>query len=176
MQDVLHFLFDTLFSLLFFVFLLRLLLQWVRADFRNPLSQAILRLTNWLIMPLRRVLPPIGRIDTASVVAVLAIALAQVAALYLVRGLGLPDGFEWLRLAATEIARTVLWIYFWSIFVYAMLSLIAPGADSPASSILHALCEPLLGRIRSIVPSVGGLDLSPLWAGLMIQVLLILLH
>jgi YggT family protein len=176
MQDVLHFLVDTLFSLLFFVFLLRLLLQWVRADFRNPLSQAILRLTNWLIMPLRRVLPPVGRIDSASVVAVVAIALAQVAALYLVRGLGLPDGFEWLRLAATEIARTVLWIYFWSIFVYAMLSLIAPGTYSPAASILQALCEPLLGRIRSIVPSVGGLDLSPLWAGLAIQVLLILLH
>ena len=91
MQEVLHFLVDTLFSLLFFVFLLRLLLQWSRADFRNPLSQAVLRLSNWLIMPLRRVLPPLGKVDTASVVAVLAVALAQVAALYLVRGLGLPE-------------------------------------------------------------------------------------
>ena len=70
MQDVLYFLVDTFFSLVFFVFLLRLLLQWARADFRNPLAQAILRLSNWLIMPLRRLLPPIGRIDTASVVAV----------------------------------------------------------------------------------------------------------
>ena len=65
MQDALVFLVDTFFSLLFFVFLLRLVLQWARADFRNPLAQAIVRLTNWLILPLRRGLPPIGRVDTA---------------------------------------------------------------------------------------------------------------
>ena len=176
MKEVLVFLVDTLFSLLFFVFLLRLLLQWARADFRNPLSQAILRLSNWLIMPLRRVLPPVGRVDTASVVAVLLVALAQVAALALVRGFGLPDGLDWLRLAALEIVRTTLWVYFWAIFIYAMLSMVAPGTYSPASSLLEALCEPILGPIRRTVPSLGGLDLSPLWAGIAIQVLLILLR
>jgi len=79
------------------VFLLRLLLQWARADFRNPLSQAIVRLSNWLIMPLRRMLPPVGRVDTASVVAVVLVALAKVAALQLVAGYGVPDAIGWLR-------------------------------------------------------------------------------
>jgi YggT family protein len=176
MREVLHFLVDTLFSLLFLVFLLRLLLQWSRADFRNPLTQAIVRLSNWLIMPLRRALPPIGRIDTASVAAVVLIALAQTAALFLVRGLGLPGVFEWLQLAGLEIARTVLWLYFWAIFVYALLSMIAPGTYSPVVSILQSICEPVLRPIRRTVPSVAGLDLAPLWAGIAIQVLLILLR
>ncbi len=176
MREVLYFLVDTLFSLLFLVFLLRLLLQWARADFRNPLTQAIVRLSNWLIMPLRRALPPVGRIDTASVVAVVLIALAQTAVTSLVRGLGLPGAFQWLLVAALEIARTVLWLYFWAIFVYALLSMLAPGTYSPIASILQSICEPVLRPIRRMIPSVAGLDLSPLWAGIGIQVLLILLR
>jgi YggT family protein len=176
MQEVLVFLVDTFFSLLFFVFLFRLLLQWARADFRNPLSQAILRLSNWLVMPLRRLLPPVGRVDTASVVAVVLVALAKVAALLLVSGAGLPDALTWVRFAALDILRTTLWVYFWAIFVYALLSMVAPGAYSPATSILESLCEPILGRIRRVVPAIGGLDLSPLWASIGIQVLLILLR
>lgn len=176
MQDVLVFLVDTFFSLLFFVFLLRLLLQWARADFRNPLSQAIVRLSNWLIMPLRRFLPPVRRVDTASIAAVVAVALAQVAARTLVGGLGLPDPLGWLQLAALDILRTTLWLYFWAIFVYALLSMVSPGTYSPASSLLESLCEPVLGPIRRTLPAIGGLDLSPLWAGIGIQVLLILLR
>lgn len=176
MQQVLVFLFDTFFSLLFLVFLLRLLLQWARADFRNPLTQAVVKLSNWLIMPLRRALPPVGRIDTASVVAVLLIALARVAALSLVAGAGLPDALTWVRLAALEVVTTVLWLYFWAIFVYALLGMIAPGTYSPVISILQSICEPVLRPIRRTVPSVAGLDLSPLWAGILIQVFLILLR
>jgi YggT family protein len=176
MQQVLSFLVDTFFSLLFLVFLLRLLLQWARADFRNPLTQAVVKLSNWLIMPLRRVLPPMGRVDTASVVAVLLIALARIAALSLVAGAGMPDPLTWLRLAAIEVVVTVLWLYFWAIFVYALLGMIAPGTYSPMLSILQSICEPVLRPIRRSVPSVAGLDLSPLWAGILIQVFLILLR
>jgi len=176
MKEVLVFLVVTVFSLLFFVFLLRLLLQWVRADFRNPLSQSIVSLSNWLIVPLRRVLPPIGRVDTASVAAVVVVSLAKIAALQLVSGFGMPDALTWLRFATLDILRTTLWLYFWAIFIYALLSMIAPGTYSPATSILESLCEPLLSRIRRILPAVGGLDLSPLWAGIGIQVLLILLR
>jgi YggT family protein len=148
----------------------------VRGDFRNPLSQAIVRLSNWLIMPLRRVLPPLGRIDSASVAAVMLVSLAKIAALQLASGLGMPDALAWLRFAALDILRTTLWLYFWAIFIYALLSMVAPGTYSPANSILESLCEPILGRIRRAVPSIGGLDLSPLWAGIGIQVLLILLR
>ncbi len=140
------------------------------------MSQAVLRLTNWLIMPLRRVLPPVGRVDTASVVAVLAIAFAQIGVLSVLFAGGLPEPLDWLRLAALEVVRTVLWLYFWAIFIYALLSMLAPDSYSPAHAVLHSLCEPVLAPLRRALPSFGGLDLSPLWAGIIIQVLLILVR
>jgi YggT family protein len=74
-----------------------------------------------------------------------------------------------------EIARTTLWTYFYAIFIYALLSLIAPGGYSPMQSLLAALCEPVLRPFRRFIPAVAGLDLSPLWAGIAIQALLLLL-
>src|ERR1700723_948445 len=73
-MEAIRYIVDTLLWLLTLAFLLRLLFQWVRANFRDPMADAIVRLTNWLIMPLRRVLPPIGKVDTATVIAVLAVA------------------------------------------------------------------------------------------------------
>jgi YggT family protein len=78
--------------------------------------------------------------------------------------------------AGREVLRSALWLYFWAIFIYALLSMIAPGQDSPLLDILEALCEPVLSRIRRAVPSFAGLDLSPMWAAIIIQVLLILLR
>ena len=167
---------DTLLSLALFVVLARLLLQWTRADFRNPLCQAIVRLTNPLILPLRRILPPIGKVDTASVVAVLIVATIDVAIISALRGGGFPPPFFWLQLVALEIARTLLWTYFYAIVLYALLSLIAPGGYSPMQSVLATVCEPVLRPFRRLIPSVAGLDLSPLWACIAIQAILILLH
>lgn len=170
------FIVETLASLIVYVFLLRLLLQLARADFRNPITQAIVRLTNPVILPLRRVFPPVGKVDTASVVAVVLIVLAEVAVLHVVRGLGLPDTLPWLRLTAYELARSVLWLYFYAIFLYALISLVAPGQGSPAQYLLASLCEPVLQPFRRIIPPLGGIDLSPLWAAIAIQALLILLR
>jgi len=169
------FIVDTLLSLALFVALLRLFLQWSRADFRNPISQAVVRLTNPLVMPLRRILPPIAKLDTASVVTVAIVALADVAILSELHGYELPRVDVWLRAAAVEIIRVSLWTYFYAIFLYALLSLIAPGGYSPVQSLLTSLCEPVLRPIRRLIKPIGGLDLSPLWAGIAIQALLILL-
>lgn len=168
---------DTLLWLALFAVLVRLLLQLTRADFRNPLCQAVVRLTNPLILPLRRVLPPIGKVDTASVVAVLLVAAVKVAAFFALTGMpvaGAPVLF--LREVLTDIARTLLWTYFYAIVLYALLSMIAPGGYSPLQSVLTTLCEPVLRPIRRVLPSVAGLDLSPLWACILIQAILILLH
>jgi YggT family protein len=154
------------------VFMARLLLQWTRADFRNPLCQGIVRLTNPLVLPLRRILPPVGRIDTASVVSVLVVAILDVAVIFALRGLGVPPTLLWLRLAALEIVRTLLWTYLYAIFLYALLSLIAPGGYSPLQSVLTSLCEPVLRPIRRFIPAVAGLDLAPLWATLIILAIL----
>lgn len=174
-MNALRFIVDTLLSLVFFVFLLRLLLQLSRADFRNPLAQAVLKLTNWLVMPLRRLFPPAGRIDTASVIAVLLIAIAHVGLLHLVQGFAPPNAIAWVSLAAMTIVRNVLRFYLYGIFLYALISLIAPGVHSPVQSLLAALFEPILRPIRRVIPPIGGLDLSPLWACIALQALLLLL-
>jgi YggT family protein len=134
------------------------------------------RITNPIILPLRRVLPPIGKLDTASVVAVLLVAVVDVAAIFALHGVGLPPPLLWVRPVLTEIARTLLWTYFYAIFLYALLSLIAPGGYSPLQSVLATLCEPVLRPIRRVIPSVAGLDLSPLWAIILVQALLILMR
>jgi YggT family protein len=170
------YLIDTLLSLAQLAFLLRLLLQWARADFRNPLVQAIVQLTSPVLVPLRRVLPAVGRLDTASALIVVVLALLRVSMGTLLGGLGLPPVLLWAELAGLQLLRLVLWIYFFAIFLYAVLSLIAPGTYSPAQAVLTSMCEPVLRPLRRLIPPLANLDLSPLWAGILIQALLILLR
>jgi YggT family protein len=175
-MEALIFIVGTLLSLYMYVLLLRLIMQLSRADFRNPLAQAIVSLSNPLILPLRKIFPPAGKIDSASVLAIVIYALAVVAVLSLLGSGSLPGPIAWFTLAAREIATSVLWLYFYCIFVYALLSFVAPGAPSPISYLLGSICEPVLAPIRRFIPAIAGLDLSPLWAGIAIQALLILLR
>ncbi len=165
---------QALLELCLIAFLLRLLLQWSRADFRNPLARALVQLTNPVIVPLRRLLPAIGRLDTASCVAVIIMGLLLSAVPLLLEGVGLPPALLWLRLAAIQIVRIALWTYFYAIIVYAVLSLIAQGY-SPIQGLLASLCEPLLRPFRRLIPPLAGLDFSPLWAVIIIQALLLLI-
>jgi YggT family protein len=160
-----------LLSLALFVVLMRLLLQLVRADFRNPICQAIVRLTNPLVIPLRRILPPIRKLDTATVVAVAIIAFILVAVGFAFQNFP-ADALIWIQQVVLTVAYAILWIYFWAIIVYALLSLVAPGGYSPLQSVLASLCEPVLGPFRRIIPGIAGIDLSPLWACLAIQIIL----
>lgn len=171
------FIVDALLGLALFVFIARLLLQFARADFRNPVCQGIVKATNPLILPLRRVLPPLGKVDTASVVAVALVALVKVGAQYWLADLPVsPPVLAWVHALVIEIARMLLTIYFYAIVLYALLGMIAPGGYSPLQSLLTSLCEPVLRPIRRVIPGISGLDLSPLWAGIAIQALLILLR
>jgi YggT family protein len=176
MSAAFTFIVETLLSLALFVVLARLLLQWTRADFRNPLCQAVVRITNPLILPLRRMLPPVGKLDTASVVAVLLVATLDVACIFALHGIGVPGPVTWIRVVLTEIARTLLWTYLYAIFLYALLSLIAPGGYSPLQSVLTTVCEPVLRPIRRLIPTVAGLDLSPFWAIIAIYAILIVIR
>jgi YggT family protein len=170
----LYFILDALLTLVIIAFLLRLLLPLVRADFRNPIGQAVLQFTNPLVMPLRKLLPPAGRIDLASVLALLVVQLAKTALLRLVAGLGLvfvPLAFSGL----VDLARTVLQFYFVAVLVHALLSWVAPGTYGPGAHMLSRLCEPLLGPLRRIVPPIGGLDFSALFVLIGLQALQLLL-
>jgi YggT family protein len=170
------FIVQTLLSLLLFVFVLRVLLQWARADFRNPLAQAVVKITNPLVMPFRRVLPPIGKTDTASIVAVLVVATIEVLILAALTSDYEPTALHWAARVAQVVIRTTMRLYMIAIFIYALLGMIAPGGYSPMQSLLAALCEPVLRPFRRIIPPIANIDFSPLWALIALQALLILLN
>lgn len=168
------FLIKALFGLYLLALMLRFLLGWSRADFYNPISQFLVRATNPLLVPLRRVIPPLGRIDLASVLLLLAVSMLQVWLVALIRGVaivlaGLPV------LALASLLDLILHIYLISILIEVVLSWISPGVYSPVTSLLFSLNEPLLAPARRIVPPIGGLDLSPLIVLILLQLTSILL-
>jgi YggT family protein len=173
-MQALHFIVDTLVTLFQVVLLVRLLMQLTRADFRNPIARAIVQITDPVILPLRRVLPAVRKVDTASVVAILLVAAVKVWILYLMLGYGVPGPEIMLRGVLFGIIDLVLKTYLYSMILNAILSFVAPGNYSPAQSILASICDPVLNPIRKYIPSIAGLDLSPLWACIAIQALLII--
>jgi YggT family protein len=161
--------------LLVTVYLLRFLLPLVRADFRNPLSQAVLRITNPLVLPLRRILPAAGRIDTTSLVALVLVQLATTAVVFLLSGFGLSQPAALLHSALLSLAITVLQFYWFAVLVYVILGWVAPGTYSPSASLLASLCEPLLRPVRRLIPPLAGLDLSAVFVLIGLQALQILI-
>jgi YggT family protein len=174
-MDALVFIVDSILTFLVYAFLLRVLLPLVRADFRNPLSQAILALTSWLVMPLRRILPPVGRVDTASIVALLAVQVAATLVLFRLQAGALLPIVPLAVTALRSLVLHVLLLYTVLIFIYALLSFVAPGVRSPATALLASLCEPILMPLRRVLPVVGGLDFSPLVAIIGLQALRLLI-
>jgi YggT family protein len=174
MRSALYFLVEILVSLYQIVLLLRLLMQLTRADFRNPVARAIVKLTDGVILPLRRLLPPVRLIDTASVAAILVVTIAKICLLQLI-SIGLVPGASVTTiLVARDIVDLVLKTYLYSLFLHAILSFVAQGNYSPAQSILASICNPVLKPFRKYIPSIAGLDLSPLWAMIAIQALRIM--
>jgi|1185.fasta_scaffold339643_2 YggT family protein len=160
--------------LLVTVFLLRVLLPLARADTRNQLSQAVIRLTNPLVMPLRRVLPPVGKIDTASIVALLIVQAAATAILWLLTGTPFSLGIDvFLRVMFITLLGTILLFYTYAMLLYVLLSWVAPGTYSPAAALLERLCDPLLRPVRRIIPPIAGIDLSALFVIIGLQALYI---
>jgi YggT family protein len=175
-MEAIKYIVDMLFLLLTLAFVLRLLFQWVRADFRDPVADAIVRVTNWLIMPLRRVLPPIGKIDTATVLAVIAVAALRTFADFALAGVGVGDIALFLRIAVVNLVDLVLYIYLFALLIYALTSFVSPGGYAPGVRLLSRLCEPLLKPVRRIIPPIGQIDFSVLWVSIAIGALLVLLR
>jgi YggT family protein len=176
-MDALIFIVRTILQvLLVTVFLLRVLLPLVRADSRNQLSQAVIRFTNPLVLPLRRLLPPVGKIDTASIVALLIVQIAATATLWLLNAY--PFVFtvpQFLQVVVINLVITILQFFTFALFLYVLLSWVAPGTYSPAAAMLSSLCEPLLRPVRRVIPPFGGVDLSALFLIIALQALVILI-
>ncbi len=157
--------------------LLRLYMQFQRINLSvragNPLAPFIFAITNWLVMPLRRVLPAVGRLDTASLVAALVMVVAEFLLLSLVAG-ALPNGLVLLWACVFELLNICVSGLVWLVIAYAVLSFVRPGSD--IGYFLAQLVEPLLAPIRRVLPLMGGVDLSPLALLLALQVLEIVLR
>ena len=175
-MEAIRYIVDTLLWLLTLAFLLRLLFQFVRANFRDPMADAIVRATNWLILPLRKVLPPIGKLDTATVVAVVVVAAARTAVLLWLDGTGFGDPLLFLRITLVGLVDLTLRIYLFALLLYWLTSFVSPGGYAPGVRLLAQLCEPILKPVRRIIPPIGQIDFSVLWVSIAIGALLILLR
>src|SRR5258708_37200740 len=130
-MDAIRYIVETLLWLLMLAFVLRLLFQWVRADFRDPLADAIVRATNWLILPLRRVLPPIGKLDTATVVAMLAVASLRSSAAMAMAGETVADAGLFLRITIGNPAGLVLYFFLFPLLASSLSTFVSPGGYAP---------------------------------------------
>lgn len=180
MKEAVYFLFEVVLELLVLAFLLRLILQMVRADFYNPVSQAILRLTNPLVVPARRVLPSLRGFDLPLAVLILVLQLAVSFALwgvqYALYGIQFPGLAAMFNFALLQLARLVVQFYFFAMLIYALLSWFGPHGRHPLSGLLSSICEPVLAPVRRVLPPMGGLDFSVLVVILGLQALLIALR
>jgi YggT family protein len=133
-------------------------------------------MTNPLVLPLRRILPPIGKVDTASIVALLIVQLAATATLWLLGAFpGVFTPLQFLQVAALDLVLFVLRFYFFVLLLYVVLTWVAPGAYSPGAALISSLCEPLLRPVRRVIPPLGGMDLSALFVMIALQALVILI-
>ncbi len=157
------FLVTTLFDIYIWIVLTRFILQLVRADFYNPVSQFVVKATSPVLTPLRRMIPGFGGLDVASLVLFLALVLVKLGLyVYVFKGAYLsPMGF--IILSLMSIASTIINYFLFVIFVSAILSwVVAAGGYNPFADLLHQIAEPVLGPARKIIPPMGGLDISPM--------------
>jgi YggT family protein len=175
-MEAIRYIVDTLLWLLTLAFVLRLLFQLARADFRDPMADAVVRVTNWLILPLRKVLPPVGKIDTATVVAVLAVASVRTFAALGLVGQGIGDPVLFLRITVVDLAGLLLRVYLFALLLYWLTSFVSPGGYAPGVRLLSQLCEPILKPVRRMIPPIGQIDFSVLWVSILIGALLVLLR
>ncbi len=155
------FLVHTLFGLYILAVMLRFLLQLVRADFYNPVSQFLVKVTNPPLKPLRRIIPGLGGIDLSSIV--LAWLLKTLELLIIISlGTGTANLIAPFIWAIPELVELLINIYLFGIFIQVILSWVNPGSYNPAVSLLYSLTGPLMRPAQKILPPTGGIDLSPM--------------
>ena len=168
------FLISTLFNLYLMVVILRLWLQLARADFYNPFSQFVVKATQPIVGPLRRVIPSIGRLDTATLVFAILVVMLKYVVLTALFSSGVPDILGLFITAVASFVTEFLNLVFWVLILRAILSWVSQG-NNPMELVMQQLTEPFLAPIRRILPPMGGLDLSVLVAIIALQFIRILM-
>ncbi|AZF66586.1 MAG: YggT family protein [Pseudomonas sp.] len=169
-NDAAIFIIQTLGSLYLLIVLMRFILQLVRANFYNPLCQFVVKATQPLLKPLRRVIPSLFGLDMSSLVLALLLQILLFVVILMLNGyqaftpLLLPWGL-------IGIFSLFLKIIFWSMIISVILSWVAPGSRSPGAELVAQITEPVLAPFRRLIPNLGGLDISPIFAFIAIQLL-----
>ena len=155
------FLIQTLFGLYILAVMLRFLLQLVRADFYNPISQFLVKITNPPLKLFRRVIPGLGGIDLASLILAWALKTVELLLILAVSGAAINPVAP-LLWAIPELVELVINIFFFSLLIQVILSWVSPGNYNPAVGLLYSLTGPIMRPAQKILPPMGGLDLSPM--------------
>ncbi|BBN80478.1 membrane protein [Pseudoalteromonas sp. A25] len=157
-MNAMHFLIGIVFDLFLMVVLLRFWLQLVRADFYNPLSQTVVKVTSFAVNPLRKIIPGAGGLDLASLLLAFIVGFAKVS-LLMVLFYGGWHPLSALIQGAITVLKEAFSLVFWILIIRAILSWVAQGYN-PIAAVFDQLTEPMLKPIRKIIPPLGGLDLS----------------
>ena len=167
MQSGLLYILQSLIDLYLGAMALRLGMQWVRADYRNPIVEFVVKVTDPLIKPLQNMLGRLYKIDTATLVVFLLLQWLTVALLSSLACMSMPDIITLLGLAAVRSLRTIINVYFFIVFGYVLLSWIAGGGYNPSvamvSGVLKQLAQPVLAPVQRLIPPIAGFDLSPVF-------------
>ncbi|MCX2978157.1 YggT family protein [Candidatus Marimicrobium litorale] len=175
LTDIFVYLVYVFFGLYLMVMLLRFLLQLTRADFYNPISQTLVKLTNPLVIPLRRIVPGYGGIDLASLLLALILQMLMIALLVALQTGALLPVLPLIMASLIGLAAYLVKIYFFAILAMIILSWIAQGGNNPALRLLFQLTEPVMAPFRKVLPPMGGLDLSPIFVFILINIIQIAL-
>lgn len=175
-NEILVYLIQTLLSLFILAVLLRFLLQVGRADFYNPISQFLVKVTNPLVVPLRKIIPGVGGIDLSSLLLALLLQLAGIVLVLFINDLGLPNIGLLLVWSALGVVGLLVNIYFFALLAMIILSWVASGRNNPALLLLFQITEPVMAPFRKVLPPMGGMDFSPILVFILINVIQIALR
>lgn len=165
---------DTIIGFYLFLVLARFWMQWTRSDFRNPIGQFIITLTNPFIIPLRKFIPSIGTADTASII--LALLIASIKTWLLASLSNIQPALEQIAIyAVSEVIRYSIYLFIFVVFVRIISSWFNPYGYNPLMAPIISLSEPLMAPARRITPNLGGLDLSPMLVFIFLNLSLILI-
>ena len=175
LENAASFLIQILFSVYIIVLLLRLLLQWHRIDFYNPVSQLVVKLTDPIIQPLRSILPRIANVDTATVVVLFIVDAVKIGLLFYLLEKHVPSILGLMGVTIASLLDQLLNVFFYAILIRIILSWVAPSMQHAIASILYTITEPLLRPVRGFVPVVAGFDFSSLIVLIGLKVISIIL-
>ncbi len=176
LNEILVYLLQTFLSLFLLLVMLRFLLQLVRADFYNPISQFLVKVTNPLILPLRKLVPGLWGLDLAALLLLVLVQIAGIAAMLFLNGFALPNPLLLLLWSVLGIAGLLVNFYFFALLAVIILSWIAPGSHNPVIYLLHQVTEPVMAPFRRLLPAMGGMDFSPILVFIGINVVQIMLR